>query len=76
MDGGKVRKFKTFEPNDPIHNDFSPVVFIWTEQDILNFYWEHWSSYITEVDWNETSLDKLKQACIEDWQVIHWAEEI
>lgn len=51
----------------------------WTSQDVLNFYWEHWSTMLQEADpefYNSKTLDHLKEQCINQWADINWAEEM
>ena len=66
-----MRTFKYIEPQDPENEDWSAVEITMTEQDILHYYWEHWSNKMLE-----KGLTPTKEQCIEDWQVVNWAWEV
>lgn len=48
---------------------------VYTEADILNEYWEYWSSKMTE-KFGPNDPQITKQNCIDDWTVVNWAEKI
>lgn len=47
-----------------------------SEQDILNQYWDYWYGKMCDKFGKEyVDMKYTKQDCIDDWCVIHWAEE-
>lgn len=66
-----MRYFEYVEPDDESAKSFSVVVL--SEQDILDQYFEYWSTNMTRA--GKTNLISFDR-CIEDFCVIHWATEI
>lgn len=46
-----------------------------SEEDILKQYWDYWHGKMV-AKFGPDSDKITKEKCIEDWVVIHWAEEI
>ena len=49
-----------------------------SDQDILDYYWDWWSSKMREVILSERNVnvtleDITEEKCIEDWCIVHWA---
>lgn len=66
----KTYQFYEYHPDDEV----TDVLMEWTEDDILEYYWNYW---------NERMVKKFgyghelitKENCIEDFVIIHWAWE-
>lgn len=56
---------------EPDIDGISPVLQCFTEEQILDEYWEHWSK--KGVERKEFIPLLTFEKCIEDWVVIHWA---
>lgn len=68
--GDDMRKWKYIEPGD---DGITPVEHILTDEEILKQYRAYWTERMCIVGKaNEIS----EENCIQDWVVIHWAEEI
>jgi len=64
-----MKVYKYVEPDI----DFLPIEHIITDEQILEQYWDYWSD-------NMKKLGRVnlitKSNCIDDFLIIHWAEEI
>ena len=49
------------------------VVETWSEEQILESYWDYWCKRMTEVG-KDPEVHTFKD-CIDDWCTIHWAVE-
>lgn len=51
-----------------------------SEEDIMRTYYPYWKRKVKEVRgsgfFNNLSKQHIKQMCVDDWCVTHWAEEI
>jgi len=66
-----MRKWEVVHPDEYCN----PVVTIWTEKDILDFYYVFWSIKMKQ-KFKEKDVDLSPERCIEDWVVVNWASEI
>lgn len=64
-----MRRFHYTEPDD----NFLPVHIIVTEDYIIKNYFPYWSNAMTD---KGKSKDINNRNCIDDYCIIHWAEEI
>lgn len=51
-------------------SNFEPVYSIYTEEEILDHYYEHWKRGMISVGKRHLIS---KERCIEDWATVHWA---
>ena len=65
-----MQYYKYCEPADPDNNDYTPVYVELSENEILDSYYEYWSTRMLKI--NKLPMITTKN-CIEDWAVIHWA---
>lgn len=61
---------KYYSTIDPDENG-NVIEEVWSEQDILDHYWEHWCRNMVLVD--KRDIISLEN-CIDDWIVVNWAE--
>lgn len=61
------RKWSYVEPSD---DGVTPIKIVKTEKEILNTYWEYWSTRMKKIGKEDIISEK---ACIEDWIVVNWA---
>lgn len=66
-----MRKFVFYYP-DEAGEDVTEIV---TEKHILDVYWNEWKSKMIR-KFGEDSEWITKENCIDDYVIIHWAEEI
>ncbi len=45
-----------------------------TEQEILDFYYDHWATLMERARASESAINK--ETCITDFCTVHWADEI
>lgn len=48
------------------------VVETWSEEQIIKSYYAYWTSMMIQ---NVAAPDLNPQSCIDDWRVVHWAEQ-
>jgi len=62
----------------PDHNILGQEYTHWetlSEQEILDSYWDYWSSKVAEVNPHHLISKQItKENCINDWCIVHWAE--
>lgn len=46
---------------------------IWSEEQILKSYYTYWCGKMIQ---NVPNANLDKQQCIEDWTIVHWANEV
>ena len=66
-----MRKFEVIEPISD--TNMTPIVKVYTEQDIIDEYWEVWSSKMIQ---RHKLLMVTRENCIDDWIVVNWAAPI
>lgn len=44
----------------------------WSEEQIMKSYYTYWAGKMIE---NNLGADISKERCIDDWKVVHWAQE-
>ena len=64
-----MKYYSYVEPDE----NMRPVEIILSEQDIIDQYWEYWSTAMKKV--NKEDLITRKN-CIEDFCIVNWANEI
>ena len=67
----KERTWRYSEPTSP--TDSTPVVHIITDPEILREYFPHWKGEMERAGKAHLISEEL---CIEDWVMVHWAEEV
>jgi len=73
-----MRHFRLVEPKDPSNGNWEPVESIVTDSQVLDEYWRVWWKRAKAFYQKHPNsrLPITKEACIEDWVIINWAEEI
>jgi len=68
---------KTYRIQEPPFPDFTgdPVYTDYTEDDIIEEYWDHWKS-LMEKKYGEGHHLINHSNCILDWAVVNWAWEV
>lgn len=65
-----MQHYRFSEPRDPDNNDYTPVDITLSKQEVLDSYYEYWSTRMLKIN----KLPMVTESnCIEDWLVIHWA---
>lgn len=78
----RTKRYRFIEPKEQPDGSTLPNQVIISEQEILNKYWTFWKEQIYKIDNENTRrirdlpLSKQCDACIDDFLVTHWAEEI
>ena len=71
-----MKRYTWIEPDfDADGNDLGAITVIWSEQDILDHYWDCWKSAMV-AKYGEGHELITEQTCIEDFVVCHWAVEV
>jgi len=70
-----MRYWKYIEPTDPKNNDFTAKVFIVSDQEIMEAFWDHWLKKIDKIDYDVDEQDPVED-CIQDWVAVNWATEV
>ena len=65
---------KTYCINEVTHTPMINTVQEYTEDDIINEYWDFWYTDMVKKFGKEHELI-TEQNCIDDWVTIHWAWE-
>lgn len=64
------------EPIDPKELDGEAdhsEVTLYTEEDILNQFWDYWSTTMAKS--RKPNVEITTENCVQDWVTIHWAEK-
>lgn len=62
---------------EPIDESMEPIEKVVSEQEILVTYWKYWKGRMEEYAKKHTPRAEItRDNCIEDWCIIHWANEI
>ena len=70
---GCKETMKTYGYHEPTPE--GDIFVIKTEQEIIDCWWEYWKSKM-EMKYGEGHELITKENCIDDWIVIHWADEL
>lgn len=71
-----MKRYTWIEPDfDADGNDLGAITVVWSEQEILDHYWDRWKSAMI-AKYGEGHELITEQACIEDFVVVHWAVEV
>ena len=65
-----MKKYRIVYPKG---KDFLPVVEEWTEREIIQKHFDHWSLVMSLS--GKSHLISYEN-CVKDWVAVHWAEEI
>jgi hypothetical protein len=55
------------------NDDDNPEIIL-SEKEILDLYFPHWLSMMAKA--GKTLPPDAEQVCIDDWVVVHWAQEV
>ena len=64
-----MRSWQLCYPN----SEGDPIYEIMTDDQIIDYYWDYWSSQMRKVGRPENMI--TRENCIEDFVIIHWAWE-
>ena len=71
-----MKHYTWVEPDfDEEGNYKGPITMIWSEQQILDHYWDHWEKAMI-AKYGERALLITEDNCIQDFCVVHWAVEV
>jgi HEPN domain-containing protein len=71
-----MRYWTICEPKDPENDDWSCEYITLSDEDILKQYWDCWYGKMCEKYGKEhVDTHYSPQECIDDWVIIHWAQE-
>lgn len=71
-----MKRYTWQEPHfDEDLNYLGPITIIWSEQQILESYWNWWKNAMI-AKYGEGHELITEENCIEDFVVVHWAVEV
>ena len=74
METPMVKYYTITEPTSA--EDNTPVYTTYSEDEILNFYWDYWYDRMCKkFGKDEVDSKYSKQDCIDDWVITNWAWE-
>lgn len=71
-----MKYYKWQEPDFNHQGEYvGPKTYIWSEEQILEDYWDHWKR-LMDKKWGEGYELTTKEECVKDFVVVHWAWEV
>lgn len=68
-----MRYYEIMDPRDPLNDDFRPLIRIWSEKQILDWYYPSWQIGMRRRGrHNEITENNF----LDDFIVVHWANYI
>jgi hypothetical protein len=71
-----MRYWTVIDPKDPVNGNFESEYTTYSEEEVLNEYWEYWYGRMCDKFGKEYVDENYgPEDCIEDWVIVNWAME-